>query len=97
VLRLRRNETSTGGAGGTHPGSEHRRNCSPAHSGSLGVGAKSRPMQEEVSQRVLPELMSRLTLLDELGVGYLTLDRATNTLPPAKPRGYGLEQSWTQT
>jgi len=38
------------------------------------------PMREEVSRRILPELMSRLDLLDELGVGYLTLDRATNTL-----------------
>ena len=38
------------------------------------------PMREEVSQRILPELMNRLTLLNGLGVGYLALDRATNTL-----------------
>ncbi len=38
------------------------------------------PRREEVSQRILPELMSRLNMLDELGVGYLALDRATNTL-----------------
>lgn len=38
------------------------------------------PMREEVGRRILPELLSRLTLLDKLGVGYLTLDRATNTL-----------------
>jgi excinuclease ABC subunit A len=38
------------------------------------------PMREEVSRRILPELMNRLTLLDRLGLGYLTLDRATNTL-----------------
>jgi len=38
------------------------------------------PMREEVSQRILPELIGRLTLLDNLGVGYLTLDRSTNTL-----------------
>jgi excinuclease ABC subunit A len=38
------------------------------------------PMRQEVSQRILPELTSRLTLLEDLGVGYLTLDRATATL-----------------
>jgi excinuclease ABC subunit A len=38
------------------------------------------PRREEVSRRILPELMSRLNMLDELGLGYLTLDRATNTL-----------------
>jgi excinuclease ABC subunit A len=34
----------------------------------------------EVTERVLPELSSRLALFDELGLGYLTLDRATDTL-----------------
>jgi excinuclease ABC subunit A len=38
------------------------------------------PGREEVSRRIVPELVSRLRLLMELGVGYLTLDRATNTL-----------------
>jgi excinuclease ABC subunit A len=38
------------------------------------------PMRQEVSHRILPELNSRLTLLEDLGVGYLTLDRATATL-----------------
>jgi excinuclease ABC subunit A len=38
------------------------------------------PMKEEVSYRIFPELISRLTLLEDLGVGYLTLDRATGTL-----------------
>ena len=38
------------------------------------------PRREEVSRRILPELLSRLNMLDELGLGYLTLDRATNTL-----------------
>jgi excinuclease ABC subunit A len=31
-------------------------------------------------ERVLPELQNRLAMLDELGLGYLTLDRATDTL-----------------
>ncbi len=34
----------------------------------------------EVTERVLPELASRLALFDDLGLGYLTLDRATDTL-----------------
>lgn len=38
------------------------------------------PAKAEVSQRIVPELLRRLTLLDALGVGYLTLDRAGNTL-----------------
>jgi len=38
------------------------------------------PMRQEVSHRILPELISRLTLLEDLGVGYLTLDRAVGTL-----------------
>ena len=37
-------------------------------------------MRQEVSHRILPELINRLTLLENLGVGYLTLDRATGTL-----------------
>ena len=34
----------------------------------------------EVLERVVPELQVRLSLLDELGLGYLTLDRGTDTL-----------------
>jgi excinuclease ABC subunit A len=34
----------------------------------------------EVSRKVLPELLIRLHLLEELGLGYLTLDRSTPTL-----------------
>jgi excinuclease ABC subunit A len=37
-------------------------------------------LPEEVLERVLPELAGRLALLDRLGLGYLTLDRATDTL-----------------
>ena len=37
-------------------------------------------MRQEVSHRILPELVNRLTLLEDLGVGYLTLDRATAPL-----------------
>ncbi len=38
------------------------------------------PMQAEVGARILPELVNRLSLLDRLGVGYLSMDRATYTL-----------------
>jgi excinuclease ABC subunit A len=34
----------------------------------------------EVMERVLPELTGRLRLLDDLGLGYLSLDRGTDTL-----------------
>jgi excinuclease ABC subunit A len=34
----------------------------------------------EVMERVVPELTGRLRLLDDLGLGYLTLDRGTDTL-----------------
>ncbi len=34
----------------------------------------------EISERILPELRTRLEILEKLGVGYLTLDRATRTL-----------------
>jgi excinuclease ABC subunit A len=34
----------------------------------------------EVMERVVPELQGRLALLEELGLGYLTLDRGTDTL-----------------
>ena len=36
--------------------------------------------QQLVSQRLLKEVASRLRYLDQVGVGYLTLDRAANTL-----------------
>jgi excinuclease ABC subunit A len=34
----------------------------------------------EVKERIFPELESRLAMLDELGLGYLTMDRGTDTL-----------------
>jgi len=34
----------------------------------------------EVKERIFPELENRLAMLDELGLGYLTLDRGTDTL-----------------
>jgi len=37
-------------------------------------------LREEVGRQILPELSGRLASLDRLGVGYLALDRAMNTL-----------------
>ncbi|MFP4226231.1 MAG: excinuclease ABC subunit UvrA [Desulfobacterales bacterium] len=34
----------------------------------------------DITRQIIPELMTRLSLLNSLGVGYLSLDRATNTL-----------------
>jgi excinuclease ABC subunit A len=42
--------------------------------------ADNAPGLEVVLERIVPELEQRLSLLDVLGVGYLTLDRATDTL-----------------
>ncbi|MBI3189253.1 MAG: excinuclease ABC subunit UvrA, partial [Ignavibacteriales bacterium] len=36
--------------------------------------------ETEVAKRILDELKRRLTYLDEIGIGYLTLDRLSNTL-----------------
>ena len=39
-----------------------------------------RPARAEVSERIVPQLVTRLQLLAELGLGYLGLTRATGTL-----------------
>jgi len=44
------------------------------------VGRRAYPQKEEVGRQILPELSGRLASLDRLGVGYLALDRAMNTL-----------------
>ncbi len=38
------------------------------------------PDTDEITGQMMPELTARLSLLNSLGVGYLSLDRATNTL-----------------
>jgi excinuclease ABC subunit A len=37
-------------------------------------------MKKELENQIFPELTARLALLDKLGVGYISLDRATHTL-----------------
>lgn len=41
---------------------------------------KLKPFQEEVAHQILQELRDRLKYLDEVGLGYLTLDRRSATL-----------------
>ena len=38
------------------------------------------PFEQEIARRILDELKRRLTYLDDVGIGYLTLDRLSNTL-----------------
>lgn len=49
-------------------------------SGTLGWAQGIRPARREVSERIVPELVARLRLLEELGLGYLALTRPTGTL-----------------
>jgi excinuclease ABC subunit A len=44
------------------------------------LDAQDEGKKNEVTGRIIPELKTRLSLLSDLGLGYLCLDRATNTL-----------------
>lgn len=44
------------------------------------VVAKDSVVENNVLKRLLPEIIQRLKFLNEVGLGYLTLNRATNTL-----------------
>jgi excinuclease ABC subunit A len=44
------------------------------------IAGLRRRLTPEVMERIVPELTGRLALLDGLGLGYLTLDRGTDTL-----------------
>ena len=41
---------------------------------------KLAPFDQKVSERILTEIRTRLSYMDEVGLGYLTLNRLTNTL-----------------
>ena len=49
-------------------------------SDTLAWARDNRPARGEVSERSGPELITRVRLLEELGIGYLTLARPTGTL-----------------
>jgi excinuclease ABC subunit A len=44
------------------------------------AGLSLNPRQAEIARRILKEIMERLNFLEEVGLDYLTLDRATATL-----------------
>ncbi len=63
--------------GGRHVGEIAALTVREARTWLRGLAVSATP---EVTERVLPELASRLALFDDLGLGYLTLDRAADTL-----------------
>lgn len=58
-------------------------NASTASSTSASMDTAEQPLSKEqalVAERTLPDIQQRLQCLQQVGVGYLTLDRATRTL-----------------
>jgi excinuclease ABC subunit A len=51
---------------------------------SLTKTAKDHPERAEVAQRIAQDLMARLAVMLDLGLGYLALDRSTPTLSPGE-------------
>jgi excinuclease ABC subunit A len=47
------------------------------------------PTEELIGHRIVKEIRERLTFLDNVGVGYLQLDRAAKTLSAARRSGCG--------
>src|SRR5690606_5043277 len=48
--------------------------------GSAPPAAPVGALSEEIARRILPEILGRLQFLDQVGLGYLSLDRGMQTL-----------------
>jgi len=64
----------------------------PASGSGAGTSTQS-PMEAGVAAPILRELRSRLRFLDDVGLGYLTLDRQTRTLSGGEAQRIGLSNS----
>jgi len=54
---------------------------------------KVQPNEEKIIKRILPEITQRLTFLNEVGLGYLTLNRAANSLSGGESQRINLATS----
>lgn len=56
-------------------------------------GLQLPPHESEIARRIIDELRKRLTYLNEVGIGYLTLDRLSNTLSGGESQRINLATS----
>ena len=87
--RLRREALSVTFAGldigalSQRPLTEVARLLEPAASGKTDA-AKQHPEQAVAAQRIAADLLARIRIVEQLGLGYLTLERTTPTLSPGE-------------